>query len=378
MGPSGKMPSQRPEHAGAFLTIDLAAIRANYRLLQGRLGKASCAAVVKADAYGLGAARVAPALAAQGCVHFFVAHLDEALALRPHLPERAELYVLHGPPVGAEAELLAHRLVPVLNSLAQVDGWSGLARARGRPLPAILQVDTGMSRLGLSADELKAVIDDRARLDGLELRYLMSHLACAEVEDHPMNARQLARFREVRQALPPAAASFANSSGIFLGPDYHFDLARPGAALYGIAPLAGRANPMRQVVRLEGKVIQVRTIPAGASVGYGARWHAPSARRIATVSVGYADGYLRSLSNRAVARFGDVALPLVGGVSMDTVTFDASALAADALAPGSLVELIGEHHPVDALAEEAGTIGYEILTSLGRRYFRRYVGEDAA
>jgi len=378
MGPSGNMPSQRPEHAGAFLTIDLGAIRANYRLLQGRLGKASCAAVVKADAYGLGAARVAPALAAQGCVHFFVAHLDEALALRPYLPERAELYVLHGPPVGAEAELLAHRLVPVLNSLAQVDGWSVLARARGRPLPAILQVDTGMSRLGLSSDELKAVIDDRARLDGLELRYLMSHLACAETEDHPMNARQLARFREVRQALPPAAASFANSSGIFLGPDYHFDLARPGAALYGIAPLAGRANPMRQVVRLEGKVIQVRTVPAGASVGYGARWHAPSARRIATVSVGYADGYLRSLSNRAVARFGDAALPLVGGVSMDTVTFDASALAADALAPGGLVELIGEHHPVDALAEEAGTIGYEILTSLGRRYFRRYVGEDSA
>ncbi|HKO06777.1 MAG TPA: alanine racemase [Alphaproteobacteria bacterium] len=378
MGPSGKMPSQRPEHAGAFLTIDLAAIRANYRLLQGRLGKASCAAVVKADAYGLGAARVAPALAAQGCVHFFVAHLDEALALRPYLPERAELYVLHGPPAGAEAELLAHRLVPVLNSLVQVDGWSALARARGRPLPAILQVDTGMSRLGLSSDELKAVIDDRARLDGLELRYLMSHLACAEMEDHPMNARQLARFREVRQALPPAAASFANSSGIFLGPDYHFDLARPGAALYGIAPLAGRANPMRQVVRLEGKVIQVRTVPAGASVGYGARWHAPSARRIATVSVGYADGYLRSLSNRAVAHFGDMALPLVGGVSMDTVTFDASALPADALAPGSLVELIGEHHPVDALAEEAGTIGYEILTSLGRRYFRRYVGEDEA
>lgn len=378
MDPSGKMPSARPEHAGAVLTIDLAAIRANYRLLQGRLGKTSCAAVVKADAYGLGAARVAPALAAEGCVHFFVAHLDEALALGPRLPERAELYVLHGPPVGAEAELLAHRLVPVLNSLAQVDGWSALARARGRPLPAILQVDTGMSRLGLSADELKAVIDDRARLDGLELRYLMSHLACAEVEDHPLNARQLARFREARQALPPAAASFANSSGIFLGPDYHFDLARPGAALYGIAPLAGRANPMRQVVRLEGKVIQVRTIPAGASVGYGARWHAPSARRIATVSVGYADGYLRSLSNRAVARFGDVALPLVGGVSMDTATFDASALPADALAPGSLVELIGERHPVDALAEEAGTIGYEILTSLGRRYFRRYVGEDAA
>ncbi|HUI16738.1 MAG TPA: alanine racemase [Alphaproteobacteria bacterium] len=378
MGPSGEMPSARQEHAGAVLTIDLAAIRANYRLLQGRLGKASCAAVVKADAYGLGAARVAPVLAAAGCTHFFVAHLEEALALSSHLPEGTALYVLHGPPVGAEAELLAHRLVPVLNSLPQLDAWTALARARGRPLPALLQLDTGMSRLGLSHEEVKAVIDDPARLEGLELRYVMSHLACAEVADHPLNERQLARFRELCRALPRAPASFANSSAVFLGPDYHFDLARPGAALYGVAPTVGRPNPLAQVVSLAARVIQLRTIPAGTSVGYNARWTAPELRRIATVAAGYADGYLRSLSNRATAWFGDTPLPLVGGVSMDTITLDVTALRDGELQPGSLVELIGAHHSIDALAEQAGTIAYEVLTSLGSRYFRRYVGEEDA
>ena len=372
---------RRHERAGAILTIDLAAIRANYRLLRERLGGVRCAAVVKADAYGLGAARVAPALAAAGCRDFFVAHLEEGMALRPALPKDAALYVLHGALPGTEAEFLAHDLVPVLNSLAQIAGWTALARARGRALPAILQLDTGMSRLGLAADEAKALSAEPRRLEGVAPVYVMSHLACAEQRGHAMNGEQLARFRALREALPAglrqAPASFANSSGIFLGADYHFDLARPGAALYGVAPILGEANPLASAVRLEGKVVQLREIPPGASVGYGARWRAEGTRRIATVAVGYADGFLRSLSNRAVAHFGDTPLPLVGGVSMDTITLDASALAPDALAPGSLVELLGPHHGVDALAAEAGTIGYEILTSLGRRYFRRYRDGEA-
>ncbi len=368
------MRSDRPEHKGAILSIDLAAIRANYRLLEERLGSVACAAVVKADAYGLGAERVAPALAAEGCAHFFVAHLDEALALRPHLAEDADLYVLHGPPAGAAEELAAHRLVPVLNSLAQLEAWSALARKRARALPAVLQLDTGMSRLGLSGAELAALARDPRQLAGIELRYVMSHLACAEQQSHPLNARQLARFRAALPQLPAAKATLANSSGIFLGPDYHFDLARPGAALYGIAPVEGEANPMAQVVRLEGKVIQLRDIPAGAGVGYGASWQASTPRRIATVAVGYADGFPRSLSNGTAARYRGTLLPLIGRVSMDTLTLDASALAPDALQPGSLVELIGEGHPIDAVAAEAGTIAYELLTRLGRRYFRRYLG----
>lgn len=366
------MAVSRPENAGALLTIDVDAICANWRLLRDRLGSTSCGAVVKADAYGLGAARIAPALAAAGCRHFFVAHLDEAISLRPHLPGDAALYVLHGSPLGAESECLAHDLIPVLNSLSQLDAWVALSRCKERRLPAILQVDTGMSRLGLSPEELASVAESPSRLDAIELRFVMSHLACAEQQDHSLNGEQLARFQEARRVLPEAASSFANSSGIFLGPDYHFDVARPGAALYGVAPIAGAANPMKPVVHLQGKVIQVRTINAGSGVGYGVTWRAPSPRRIATVSVGYADGFLRSLSNRGVAWFGDTPLPLVGVVSMDTITLDVSGLPESALQPDSLVDLINARHTVDAVAQEAGTIGYEILTSLGGRYFRQY------
>jgi alanine racemase len=200
----------------------------------------------------------------------------------------------------------------------------------------------------------------------------MSHLACAERQDHAMNRVQLARFTAARSRLPAAPASLANSSGIFLSPDFHFDLARPGAALYGIAPVAGEANPMRPVVRLRGRIIQVRDVPAGAQVGYGASWTATRPSRIATVSVGYADGYLRSLSHRATAHVDGTAVPQVGVVSMDSVTFDVTD--APAAVAGAFVDLIGPDNPVDAVAAAAGTIGYEILTSLGRRYARRYAG----
>jgi alanine racemase len=360
--------------AGALLSIDLAAIRTNYALLRTRLGGAACAAVVKADAYGLGAARVAPVLAEAGCRHFFIAHLDEAVTLRPHLPARAELFVLNGLPPGAEADALAHHVTPVLNSLAQIDAWAALARARGRTLPAMVQVDTGMSRLGLSRAESRILAEDSHRLDGIALVCVMSHLACAEQQDHPLNAEQLDCFREARRKLPQAPASLANSSGIFLGPDYHFDLVRPGAALYGIAPIAGQPNPMRPVVRLHGRIVQIREIETGATVGYGATWRASEPRRIATVSVGYADGFPRSLGNRGSAFIGAHEVPLVGVVSMDTATFDVSNVPSDMLQPGSLIELIGERNSVDAVARRAGTIGYEILTSLGHRYHRRYVG----
>jgi alanine racemase len=365
----------KAEHAGALLTIDLGAICANWRALRGQLASGSCAAVVKADAYGLGAAKVAPALSAAGCRDFFVAHLEEAIALRPLLPREAALYVLHGCPPGTEDACLAADAIPVLNGLQQVGAWSALARRKGRALPAILQVDTGMARLGLAPQELAMLADDPSRLDGITLRYVMSHLACAEQPDHPLNADQLERFRSARARLPATPASLANSSGIFLNSDYHFDLARPGAALYGVAPLADQPNPMRPVLRLQGKVIQLRDLTPGTPVGYGATWSAPAAARIATVAVGYADRYLRSLSNRTCAYFEGTALPLVGVVSMDTITLDVSALPESVLQPGTLVDLINERHPVDALARQAGTIGYEILTSLGGRYFRRYVGD---
>ncbi|WP_051248420.1 alanine racemase [Inquilinus limosus] len=366
------MTTTLPDASGATLTVDLGAIRENYRALRRRLGRTICAGVVKADAYGLGADRVAPALAAEGCRHFFVAHLEEGVALRPHVPEAAEVFVLHGPMPGCEETALAHNLIPVLNSLEQVEGWTALARRRGRALPAVLQLDTAMSRMGLSPAELDRIAAEPQRLDGIELRLVMSHLACAERQDHPANGTQRLRFDVARRRLPKAPAALANSSGIFLGPDYHYDLARPGAALYGLAPVAGAPNPLRPVVRLRARVVQIRDIEAGDGVGYGLTFRADGPRRIATVAAGYADGFPRSLSNAGTAHLGDTALPIVGAVSMDSLGIDISALPEGALRPGAVVDLIGPRRSVDEVAADAGTIGYEILTRLGRRYRREY------
>ncbi|MFQ5959017.1 MAG: alanine racemase [Alphaproteobacteria bacterium] len=363
------------DRAGATLTIDLGAVARNYQGLRERLGGARCAAVVKADAYGLGMAQVAPVLAKAGAETFFVATLDEALALRRDLAD-AEIAVLDGALPGTEAEFAANRVTPVLNDLGQIERWAALARERDG-LDAIVHIDTGMNRLGLPAYEARRLAAEPARLDGLNLRLVMSHLACAEERDNPMNAEQRAAFAAQRARLPAAPVSLANSSGIFLGPDYHFDLARPGVALYGVNPTPGRPNPMAEVVRLQAKIIQVRDVDTPQTVGYGAAHRVTAPGRIATVPVGYADGYLRALSNRAFAAVGDVRVAVVGRVSMDLVTLDVSSLPADQARPGATVDLVGGACPVDEVAGWAGTIGYEILTSLGRRYARRYVGNGA-
>lgn len=361
------------KRAGAILKIDLQALRANYRYLQNQLGSARCGAAVKADAYGLGAREVAAALYQEGCRHFFVAHLQEGISLRPGLPADAHLIVMHGSPVGAEAEFLEYGCTPVLNSLPQIAAWAALAKQQQRRLPALLQADTGMARMGLSAVEVEQLRARPELLEGIQIDYLMSHLASAEDQQNPMNRLQLARFTKLRSLVPQAGASLANSSGIFLGSDFHFDLARPGAALYGIAPVAGQANPMQPVAHLQGKIIQTRDIPAGTGVGYGSTWTSSAPARIATVAVGYADGWMRSLSNRGVAHIQGQAVAMVGNVSMDTITLDVTGVAEQYLQPGSLVDLISAANPVDQVAARANTIGYEILTSLGARYQREYI-----
>jgi alanine racemase len=358
--------------ARAVLTIEVGAICDNWKTIKRRVGGADCGAVVKANAYGLGAARIAPALYAAGCRQFFVAHLDEAVALRPKMARDATVYVLHGPLPRTEPAFVEYDVIPVLNSVSQVDAWQTLARTLGRTLPALLQVDTGMARLGLSAAEFDALSESDA-LRGIDVRFLMSHLVSAEDPSCDINRVQLERFVAARSRLPHARATLANSSGVFLGGDYHFDLVRPGAALYGIAPTVGRDNPVRPVIRLEAPVIQLRTVDAGASVGYGHRWTAQRRSRIATIAAGYADGYLRSASNRSFAHIAGVRAPVVGTVSMDTLLLDVT----DVPTPvheGSLVELAGDHIRVDDLARVAGTIGYEVLTALGDRYERTYVG----
>ncbi|PTQ13240.1 alanine racemase [Sphingomonas oleivorans] len=358
--------------AGARLTIDLAALTANYSLIAARVAPARTAAVVKADAYGLGATRVAPALAEMGCRDFFVAHLAEAIALRPHLPADAALYVLNGLQPGAERRCATLGILPVLNSLDQARRWAAMAREIGHALPAVLQVDSGMSRLGLQPEEVAALAEDKAFFEQVPLRLVMSHLACADEPGNAANAEQLRRFHALAALLPPALLSFANSGGAFLPAAFHHDLVRAGVSLYGAAPNGEGPNPMRPVVRLDARIIQVRAIPAGTGVGYGLTFNKSEPARIATIGVGYADGWPRHLSNRGAAFFGGVRLPIAGRVSMDSITLDVTALAEGALGPGDEVELIGPHQTLEQVAADAGTIPYEILTSLGSRYSRIY------
>ncbi|MGH6899190.1 MAG: alanine racemase [Geminicoccaceae bacterium] len=357
------------EAARAVLTVDLGAIVENYGRLQREAPGAEIAAVVKADGYGLGLGEVAAALWQGGGRSFLVAHPGEGIALRAALPE-ATIYVLHGLQGGGGEALAAAALIPVLNHPGELARYAARARARKRRLPAALQIDTGMCRLGLAAGELERL--DRADLDALDLRLVMSHLACAEESDHPMNQKQLARFERLRRLLPPAPASLANSSGIFLGPAFHHQLCRPGVALYGVNPTPARANPMAPVVTLEAPVLQVHEVGAPGSVGYGATHRTRAGARVATVPVGYADGYLRAAGERATARIAGHEVPLAGRVSMDLISLDVSALAADAVRPGTMVELIGGPDGVDRLAAAASTIGYEVLTRLGSRFARRY------
>jgi alanine racemase len=365
------------ERAGGVLRIDLSAIAANYRLLQGKLSAgASCGAVVKADAYGLGMKRVAPALAAGGCRDFFVALLDEAIALRAVLPD-VEIHVFAGATAATAGEFTRHRLIPVLNHLGQIADFAAEARREQRRLAADIHLDTGMNRLGLPEAEVAALTADASLLDGLELRTVMSHLACADEPNHPLNGQQRDRFIAGRarvRVLAGVRASLANSGGIFLGKGYHFDLARPGAALYGLTPHGGNPNPMTQVVRLQGRILQVRDVDSPMSVGYGAAHRVTAKGRIATVGVGYADGYLHALTNRGHAFIGDIRVPVVGRVSMDLITLDVTQVPPALAAPNGFVDLIGPHCTPDMLAREAGTIGYEILTGLGARYHRIYTG----
>jgi alanine racemase len=362
----------------AILTIDLAAIADNYRMLAAKVAPAECAGVVKADAYGLGVATVALALHRAGCRTFFVAMLAEGLDLRELLPD-ATIYVLDGLHGADPAAFIAAGLRPVLVSLQEIDLW--LAAADEKPTTrAGLHLDSGMARLGMPADEFDALIAGGSKLRRLRPSLVMTHFACADTPEHPLNREQPQRFREAltRLALPDATRSIAASSGIFLGKEHALDLVRPGAALYGLAPVANQPNPMRPVVRLQARILQVRRVDAGSTVGYGATHRFDRPVRLATIGVGYADGFMRALSNRGGAYIGDRRAPIVGRVSMDLVTIDISEMPERDAQVGTLVDLIGPHNPVDTVAAEAGTIGYEILTSLGRRYHRRTLDTGAA
>ena len=361
--------------AGGILTIDLAAIVANWRALAQRAKPAQCAAVVKADGYGCGLEQVADALARAGCDTFFVANLAEARRARMAAP-KAVVYVLNGLLPGTAPAYADSNLRPVIGSSAELDEWSAFRRASGWRGEAALHVDTGMNRLGFAREEAAQIAGRLGQSHGIAL--VMSHFACSE-EEHPLNAAQIGRFRAIRAHFPGIAGSLANSSGIFLGPDAHHDLVRPGVALYGANPTPTKANPMQPVVTLQGRVVQLRDVAQGETVGYSATWTAKRPTRLAVVSVGYADGFLRAAS-ASDARPGAEAIvagqrcPLAGRVSMDLIAIDVTDVPPASLTRGDLVDLLDTEIGVDDLAVRAGTIAYEVLTSLGRRYRRVYSG----
>ena len=375
------MVSVDPRIATGRLTIDLDALAANWRMMAERSGPARTAAVVKADAYGTGLEKSASALAKAGCGTFFVAVPDEAVRLRRALPE-PEIFVLSGIFDEESAAVIAEaRAMPVLNSLAQIDVWAGFWKKRGSRRPCAIHVDTGMNRLGLTVDEALAFAERNGREHLVTPILLMSHLACGDEPTHPLNSQQLASFQMVRAAFPGVESSLANSAGVFLGADFHFDVTRPGIALYGGAAVNGIANPMRPVVKAEARILQVRPARAGEAVSYGATQIMARDSRIAVCGTGYADGYHRSLSGAGVPLRASVAhgghgwlagkrVPVIGRVTMDLTLFDVTDLPEQALENAGWIELFGPNIALDEAAAAAGTIGYELLTSLGSRYHR--------
>ncbi len=361
-----------PEEAGGVLTIDLAAIVANYRALLSRALPAECAAVVKADGYGCGLDQVTATLASAGCKTFFVAHLAEARIVRARARD-ATIYLLNGYSAGTGPAIAEAAAQPVINNAVELAEWDQFVAASGWRGGIALHVDTGMNRLGLSLEEA-AAIAPRIHAGNHGITLLMSHFACSDEPAHPLNAQQIERFRQVRMLYRGIPASLANSSGIFLGSAAHCDLVRPGAALYGINPTPGARNPLQPVVELKARVLQIRDLALGATVGYGATWTAKRDTRLAIIAAGYADGY-----PRAAAEPGRQVLiahsrcPIVGRVSMDLFAVDVTDLPPGAVHRGDFATLIGGALSLDQVAAQAGTIGYELLTHLGHRYSRTWI-----
>ena len=375
------MTSTPEDLAGAVLTIDLVALKDNWRLLSARAGAAECGAAVKGNAYGLGIEPVAKALWEAGCRTYFVARPKEGEELRKHLPD-ATIYVLDGLFAG-QAEFYAKlNLCPALISIEEAREWAGFGRVYGRKLPCAIHVDTGINRLGFSKPEFDALLDDAFLMEGLNVSLLMSHLGCADEPSHPLNARQREAFDAVRAKLPGIPASLANSSGIFLGDGFTHDLVRPGIALYGGNPISGSPNPMRAVAHLEGTVLQVRNVRVGETVGYGATWEASRPTRIAVLGAGYKDGVPRALSSKQMDGPAQVFIngkrcPVIGRISMDMMGADITDLMPHSVVRGTRAEILGPNILIDEAAAWAGTISYELLTRLGSRYARLYSGLES-
>jgi len=374
--PGGTMTDELPPEATGLITVDLDALQNNWRALAELVGPAECGAVVKADAYGLGASQVIPALVRAGCRAFFVATPAEGQRARELAPQ-ARLFALDGLLAGSPSLLLSADVTPVLSSLAEVEEWAALAPAHGRPIPAALQIDSGLNRLGLGYDDVRTLAARPELVRALDLRLVMSHLACADDPEDPHNEAQRTVFDRERALLPPAPASLAASDGLMLGRPYHYDLVRPGYAVYGGQAFRGAPTPVAPVVTVQARILQLRTLLPGDSVGYSASWQASRRTRLAVIAAGYADGMARALSAATGQHGGSVAIagriaPIVGRVSMDLITVDVTDIE-DEISRGDLVTLVGPGLAIESMGRAAGTIGYEVLTRLGPRFVRRYV-----
>lgn len=377
-----------PAAATGAILIDLAQLKANWQGLAGHVAPAECGAVVKADAYGLGAKRIIPALLAAGCRSFFVATLDEALEARKLAPG-ATIYMLDGLLPGMAADVANAIVTPVLATLDDIEAWNGLGsslankltESAGHAPPAALHIDTGLHRLGLSESEIAELQRRPDLTQRFDISLIMSHLACADEAGHPMNREQRDAFERLRTHLPIARASLAASDGLMLGADFHYDLVRPGYALYGGQAARLRVTPVAPVVRACARILQVQDVPPGGTVGYSASYRATTKRRIATIAAGYADGIFRHASSTNDTPGGMIAFrgqraPIVGRVSMDLITVDVTDLTGPAPEKGDWVDLIGPDLPIEAVGAAAQTIGYEVLTRLGHRFHRVYLGQD--
>src|SRR3954470_6882779 len=382
--PKGSILSPEANQAAALasatgvLTVDLDAIVANWRKLEKTGVPAECAGVVKANAYGCGAEQVARALSNAGCKTFFVATLDEAKVVRTAVPPAAAIYVLDGFFQNSGEAYAKIDCKPVIGDLYELAEWDVFCRRTGWNGGAAIHIDTGMNRLGLILAEALGIIP-RITAGDHGITLVMSHLVSAEQLNNPVNAKQLTAFREIASLFSGVPASLSNSSGVFLGPQFQFDLVRPGAALYGINPTPEADNPMRPVVEVKARIVQMRNIERGESVGYGGTWTARRPTRLAIVSAGYADGYFRAGGSNDGTRGAEVVVagkrcPIAGRVSMDLMAIDVTDLPHNAARRGHMVTLIGEGITVDELAHHFGTIGYEVLTGLGPRYARLYKG----
>ena len=370
---SGVSSQNGAQLSGAQLTVRLGALAANYRELVRRASPAAVAPVVKANAYGLGMDAIVERLAEARADTFFVARLEEGIALRG-LSSRARIFVFDGLTAGSAPAFVNHRLTPVLNTLAEIIDWSTTAQDRKTVLDAAIQIDTGMNRSGLGpaeTAELSAEADDI--LSDLNLALIMSHLACGDEENHPLNLAQLERFRAALAMLPPTPASLAASAGVSLGREYLFDIARCGLGIYGGNPQPVKPNPYRVVARLTAPVVQIREVGAGETAGYGASFTTRKPSVFATVAAGYADGLMRAASIKGQAAIDGVRVPFAGRISMDLATLDVTGVAPEKLFPGAEVEFLGDTISLEEAAEAAHSVNYEVLTSLNPRAKRVYV-----